>query len=486
MAQIARSMNCQLHFPGFRICRDFEGGSMLRVRLAALGAILALAAAACSGSPAPDPAPTPEPAAADWAALGDGQLQNIAAFRTGFFERDKSYSGAARALAAERLAQLEAKVGKVSQAAFDLELARIAALSDNGHTHYNLGAILSQNNRAPIRLAVFGEDFYVVRATAPNHDLLGAKLVAIDGHQIGELREAGRSLWGGVAAWRDRAAYSLLESPELLSALGLAKSKDAATYTFATANGAVDRKLAGDPPAATRPLSGPAQTWSPTSIPLEDANWRTALDPARAPWSLQDWGKTFRWRMAPEIDGIALDMRSTNNASDMKISDALKMFNDAIAAQKPENLVLDLRLNSGGNLLTTRIFVRTLPDRIPGKIFVLTGPGTFSAAISTTGYLKQAAPDRVFITGEPVGDRMMFWAESPPFKLPVGSGTVSMATERHDYADGCRAYTDCHRNVQLMPIMLPTLAPDIAAPWTIEAYLAGRDPAMEAVAAALR
>jgi hypothetical protein len=35
------------------------------------------------------------------------------------------------------------------------------------------------------------------------------------------------------------------------------------------------------------------------------------------------------------------------------------------------------------------------------------------------------------------------------------------------------------------PISVPSLAPEIAAPWTIEAYRAGRDPAMEAVAAAL-
>lgn len=459
---------------------------MLRVRQTVWGAISSIAISACTVSPPPAPAAVQEISAEQFALLADGQRQNLIAFRTNVFERDKSYSVEARATAAGRLALLEAKVGKISQIAFDLELARIVALADNGHTHYNLGSILSQANRAPIRLAVFGEDFYVVRATTPNQDLLGAKLVAVDGHTASDLRKAGRSLWGGVDAWRDRAAYSLLESPELLNALGLATSKDAARYTFATATGAVDRTLAGDPPSATRPVSGPAQTLSPTPIPLEEANWRTALDPARAPWSLQDWGKSFRWRKAPEINGLVLDMRSTNNTADMKILDALKMLNDAIDAEKPVNVVLDLRLNSGGNLLMTRQFAKTLPERVTGRIFVLTGPGTFSAAISTTGYLKQAAPDRVSIVGEPVGDRMMFWAESPPYKLPVGPGTINLATERHDYTDGCRAYSDCHRNVQLVPIILPTLAPDIAAPWTIEAYLAGRDPAMEAVAAALK
>jgi len=48
-----------------------------------------------------------------------------------------------------------------------------------------------------VRLAPFGEDFYVLRAKAENADLLGARLVAIDGHPIEELRAAARTLSGG-------------------------------------------------------------------------------------------------------------------------------------------------------------------------------------------------------------------------------------------------------------------------------------------------
>jgi hypothetical protein len=45
---------------------------------------------------------------------------------------------------------------------------------------------------------------------------------------------------------------------------------------------------------------------------------------------------------------------------------------------------------------------------------------------------------------------------------------------------------DCHGSIVRNPIAVPSLAPEIAAPWTIDAYRAGRDPAMEAIAAALR
>ena len=61
-----------------------------------------------------------------------------------------------------------------------------------------------------------------------------------------------------------------------------------------------------------------------------------------------------------------------------------------------------------------------------------------------------------------------------------------MATERHDYANGCRAYTDCHKAVVDHPIAVASLEPSVKAPWTLEAYIAGRDPGMEAAERILR
>jgi hypothetical protein len=73
-----------------------------------------------------------------------------------------------------------------------------------------------------------------------------------------------------------------------------------------------------------------------------------------------------------------------------------------------------------------------------------------------------------------------------PVQLPNAAGAVGRAIARHDYANGCRAFSDCHGYIVRHPIAVASLAPDIAAPWTLEAWLAGRDPGMEAVAAALR
>ena len=89
--------------------------------------------------------------------------------------------------------------------------------------------------------------------------------------------------------------------------------------------------------------------------------------------------------------------------------------------------------------------MQRVPSLVPGRIFVLISPWTFSAAISSTGYLEQAAPDRVTLVGEAPGDRLEFFLEGSVVTLPNPGATLLNATERHDYRTGCRGKPDCHR-----------------------------------------
>ena len=65
----------------------------------------------------------------------DGRRTDLAAFRRDFFTMDSSYSAANRATAVSRLARLEADAPGLTAVQFELELARIVALADNGHTN---------------------------------------------------------------------------------------------------------------------------------------------------------------------------------------------------------------------------------------------------------------------------------------------------------------------------------------------------------------
>lgn len=412
---------------------------------------------------------------------------DLAQYRKEFFAIDKSYSAAARAEAERQLTALEKDAVIVEPATFDLALARITALADNGHT-VNFAAPRSRRyERADLRLTPFGDQFYVLRVKAENADLLGARLVAIDGVPIETVRGLGRSLAGGTPAWRDRSVPYFLESPPQLRALGVGKAASPPVYRFFTLEGKeVERTFSVSPAGADR-VGGNATRWMfPVLAPLEDRTWKTLLAPEMAPWSLQEPVKRFRWRHDASLDALVIEMRQSSNAGEERLADFFAAVEKAVADLKPANLVLDLRHNGGGDLTTTRDFAERLPKLVKGRVFALISPWTFSAAISTVGYLKQAAPGRVTLVGETVGDRLHFFAEGRPVTLANSKEVVLFATERHDYQNGCKQYDDCHRNVVTRPIAVNSLDPEIPAPWTLDAYRAGRDPGMKAVADALK
>jgi hypothetical protein len=419
----------------------------------------------------------------------EARRADIAVFREQFLEADRALAFAGRTGEAEqRLAALEAQAGNVSQAYFELELARIVSLADNGHSAYFPGPRSRRFNRiADVRFAPFGEDFYVLRASRTNADLLGARLVAIDGRPIAQVRAAARSLGGGTDAWRDRNAAYFLESPEQMAALDVIASANRASYRFQLANGrTVTRRFTPEPANPDRVRANPDRWFYPAPVEGEGENWRALLTPEQAPWALQEPDTPFRMRDAPEMDAFVIEMRQNFSDDNMDIAEFMLDALENARTSGRRNIVLDMRMNGGGDLNNTRAWVRRLPRVVPGRVFVLTSPWTFSAAISTVGYLEQSAPERVVIVGEMVGDRLDFHAEGDVFELPNSGGAILPATERHDYRTGCRDIENCHGSVVRHPISVESLAPDIEAPWTIEAYRAGRDPAMEAVAAALR
>lgn len=412
--------------------------------------------------------------------------EDLAQFRQQFLDRDRAFTVPARLQAEQQLAALEAGSGELDAIAFGLALARMAALADNGHSAAFASARLNRCNRVEIRLVPFGEDFHVLRTRPADADLLGARLLAIDGVALTRLREVAHALLGGVPAWRDRQAPSIWESPQLMHALGLSPVADAAVYTFEGADGrTVERRLVADPPAPTRARGSTDRLLLPEVLGPE-FGWRALLPTAQAPWVLRDAGQRLRWRHDAEIDAIVLEMRQASDAQGEPLGAYFDAVRAAVLVHKPRHLVLDLRFNGGGDLTRTRDFAEELPRLVPGRLFLLTSPWTFSAAISTAGYLKQAAPSRVTVVGEPIGDRLMFFAEGRAFTLKHSREVLRPATERHDYLQGCRHHADCHAPVVSRPISVATLMPDIPAPLSFADYRAGIDPAMLAVARALQ
>ena len=75
------------------------------------------------------------------------------------------------------------------------------------------------------------------------------------------------------------------------------------------------------------------------------------------------------------------------DADKQHIGDFLSATTDEMRAHPPCNIILDMRFNTGGDYTKAARFASHLPDFVPpgGRIYLLTGPQTFSAAITTNG-----------------------------------------------------------------------------------------------------
>lgn len=163
-----------------------------------------------------------------------------------FLDSDKSYSPAKRAEAEAAFAKLQASASNMSRAAFQLAVAHIAALTHNGHTMLVSGGWMFEFNRIPLRAHVFADEMRIVHAPEAMRELVGARVVSIDGHSADALRQAFGQYFGAREGKRDEWVGFFIESPALLHAAGLAKESDRLDMQFELANGSkVTRTLQG-------------------------------------------------------------------------------------------------------------------------------------------------------------------------------------------------------------------------------------------------
>lgn len=423
----------------------------------------------------------PQPAPVEVTDRRDGQ-QVDADYLARFPEFDRAYSPAARAEAARLVVRLRAEARDLDHEQFVLRVAEIAALADNAHTALGENAFRKNTPRLPLRSYPFADGLYVLRARPADADLLGARIERIDGRPVAALRERLRRYAGGTSAHRDGLLLPVLESPALLHAAGLAETPDALTLAGVRADGSVfDRRIRAEPRNRSAPVSSTARLLFPADPddPLPSFLGAGAPRPA----SLRDADHLFTTQALPD-GGLYVGLAHNADADESPIRDFLAGVLARLRAEHPSFVVLDMRMNGGGDYTTTYAFARALPAAAGGaSVYVLTSGWTFSAAITTVAALKDAGGNRVTIVGEPVGDRLDFWAEGGSFVLPNAFLVVHYAAGRHNYGAPCTDRETCFWLNDRFPVRVTGLDPDIAAPMRFADYRQGRDSALEAVLA---
>ena len=151
---------------------------------------------------------------------------------------------------------------------------------------------------------------------------------------------------------------------------------------------------------------------------------------------------------------------------------------------KPRFAVVDLRFNGGGTDATAD-FAESLPGLLPpdGRIYVITSAETFSAGIGAVAEIKHFGGDQVLVVGEPVGDRLRFYANGgTKFQLPNSRIPIRVWSSVEDYREGCWDWGECF---WMSPFFrregVGNLDPDIPVSLSFWDYVEGRDPVMEMI-----
>jgi hypothetical protein len=412
----------------------------------------------------------------------EAELADLKIVREQYLSKEMAYVPATRKLAETFLAKLEADAGTHTRVEFAVALAELGALADNAHS----GARLSDPRaafarRLPLHFLWTSDALIVARATGAAADLAGARVIKIEGRSPESLYAGAKVLLGGNEAGRKHWLGEWIEGAGTLHALGLAALPDRLSMTLRLADGrVVDRTIEMARDADLPPAAESARFWFPDATPKEH-DWKAALDTDALPLYLRDGNKPFRAEPIDALHALYVQFRSNEDEDGVSIKDFVAGVAKSIEATKPQNLVIDLRFDVGGNLLTTLDFMRTVANRVRGRTFVLIGPYTFSAGIISAAAIRKHG-DRVTLVGDRIGDRVHFWSEGAKIDLPNSHISMRYTDGQFDLQDGCTGEPACMDDKYPIGEFGVNLDPDVFAPLTAEAYLAKRDPALEAVA----
>ncbi|MBZ0111954.1 MAG: hypothetical protein K8J08_05810 [Thermoanaerobaculia bacterium] len=299
----------------------------------------------------------------------------------------------------------------------------------------------------PLRLGLFPEGVFVLRAARPHEDLVGAQVVGIGDFSIEQvLQNVGETIQRDNAQTVADHLPSRLVMPEILHALGMATSREEVSFEFRRAEKVFVRKLPRLPPAS-------------------EIAWVDAREVA-SPLFLRAQGRNFWAERLEEAPAVYLKFDEIENEEDETVADLVRGFEALIAEPDVELVVIDLRGCHGGDHSLTRPLLHALiragrVDSI-GQLFVLTDRATFSAATLFALDLERHTP--ALFVGEPMSGKPKSYGDSRKFQLPGSGLTLRISTlywQTHPRDD--RTTLPVH--VEVLP--------------SFEDYRQGRDPVLE-------
>jgi hypothetical protein len=351
--------------------------------------------------------------------------------------------------------QFRERIPSLSEDEIIVGLMKIVAMVHDGHTglfphsYFRTGIY-------PVRFYLYQDGLFVRQASAEYAGAVGGRVLKIGNTSADEaLRLIGQLPAADNQMGVNENGPLLLSIPELLAGLRIIENKQSLNLTV---------EVNGQPKSfQIKPSSSIPELLSPP------ANWidaASAGDPK--PLYRKDPHNPFWFEYLPDRKLLYVQQNAVQNKPDETVAAFYRRVFDFVEKNPVEKFVLDLRNNDGGNNgLNRPVVIDIIKSKIdqPGKLFVITGRATFSAAQNFVNELEKYT--KAIFVGEPTAGHPNHYGDNRPITLPNSKLDLRVSTlywQDMDPRDN-----------------RPWTAPQLAADLTSQDYRAGRDPALQAV-----
>lgn len=352
--------------------------------------------------------------------------------------------------------ELDREIPNLKSAEVFVRFLKLIAMVGDGHTSIQESALFGLGFY-PLRYHVYPEGVFVQSASAEYADLVGGKVVKIGDFPIekvvSQLKEISWGDKGNEQSKKVETAF-LLSIPKVLQGLKIADGEEKVNVTVE--NNGQQKTI------EIKPLKDLMNYLNNAEI--LDAN-HNAKNPK--PLYLKDQQNLFWYEYLKESKIMYVQFNEVMNKNDESIETFFKRVFEFTDNNAVEKFILDVRFNTGGNnLLNKPIVIGLIRSKLNerGKLFVITGRKTFSAAQNLVNELEKYT-NAIFV-GEPTGSSPNLYGDPVIMMLPNSKMPFRVSTLFHqNNPTDRRVWT----------------APEIFAETTAVDYRNNVDPAFQAI-----